>query len=995
MAEFFHLLLLNLPDTIYLLDIPSGKVEFLNSNQFLGYSVAELESTNSILNAIHPKDYELVLANWQQVTSSGLSSTQKPIEYRVKSKAGNWEWIQSRITNVKRDQQGKPTQILVALTIITEQKKNEEELKENWERLEVAQRVAHVGSWEYSVKTDEAIWSKEMFRIFDLNLEEKAPNIAEYAKLIHPQDLCKLRELMAGFIAEGRKDQTLSFDYRIIRPDGTIRYLHSERMVQDVDENEKAKRIVGIEQDITEKKKAEDALKVSKEKLQNILNAMDDGVSLVGLDGKVLDCNEASLKLLGLTREEFIGTNVYDVIVPEDRQLAIDGASKVLETGKVLNQVGVLRKNNSSFCAEISVTAFYDENQKPVMFVGVTRDVTDRKKLEVEIKESEQLYRTLFDNSEDAFMLIEPIFDESGKAYDFRFLKLNSAYQRQTGAKPDDVLGKRASEITPDLELDITILSGDVLKKAIPIHREAFNKYLNRWYDSYYFPYAIDQVGILFRDITERKRAEESLFESEEKYKELVDKLPEMVFEIDMKGCIIFANLRAVELMGYSKDELEHGFDANRLVVAEDAQRSLENMKEMFSTGLRQSNEYFFVKKDGTHFPVLLISVPIVKDNKILGARGIGVDITERKQAQQALTESEERYRQLFSSMTEMVFVAELVHNENGEVEDFIYYDSNPAFLRSMGKAKDQVINKKASELLGKVEDYWLSEFSKIEKTGQAVHREEKSELTGHYYDVYAWMANSKQVGVIFEDITKRITLERQLQDNERLAAIGQTAGMVGHDIRNPLQAIVSELFLARQVMTEATKNAGTNEALESIDLIQEQVDYINKIVSDLQDFARPLKPEYTIVDLSDLVVSVFNTINLPDKITLKVDVKGSMQLKTDATFIKRSITNLVNNAIQAMPDGGALELTVTTLNEHMVITVSDTGKGIPEAVKPNLFKPLMTTKAKGQGLGLAVVKRLVEALNGIVSFESEEGKGTKFIIELPSINIKEQNGLF
>ena len=89
----------------------------------------------------------------------------------------------------------------------------------------------------------------------------------------------------------------------------------------------------------------------------------------------------------------------------------------------------------------------------------------------------------------------------------------------------------------------------------------------------------------------------ESLLESEEKYKQLVDKLPEMVFEIDTKGCLVFANLRAVELMGYSKDEFESNFDANRLVVAEDAQRSFEKMKEMFSTGLRQSNEFVFVKK--------------------------------------------------------------------------------------------------------------------------------------------------------------------------------------------------------------------------------------------------------------------------------------------------------------------------------------------------------------------------------------------------------------
>ena len=245
-----------------------------------------------------------------------------------------------------------------------------------------------------------------------------------------------------------------------------------------------------------------------------------------------------------------------------------------------------------------------------------------------------------------------------------------------------------------------------------------------------------------------------------------------------------------------------------------------------------------------------------------------------------------------------------------------------------------------------------------------------------------------KQLEYKLEEYTKnleKIVEERtkQLQEKERLATIGETAGMVGHDIRNPLQAIVSELFLARQAMAEAV-GLDTKDGLASIDLIQEQVDYISKIVSDLQDYARPLKPEFVEVNVGELLVKVFETIDIPDKVKLKVDVKGTLRLKTDPTFVQRSLTNLVNNALQAMPDGGVLGLTAYKKENSIVIVVSDTGKGIPEDVKPNVFRPLMTTKAKGQGLGLAVVKRLIEGLNGKVSFNSEVDKGTKFTIELP-----------
>jgi len=232
----------------------------------------------------------------------------------------------------------------------------------------------------------------------------------------------------------------------------------------------------------------------------------------------------------------------------------------------------------------------------------------------------------------------------------------------------------------------------------------------------------------------------------------------------------------------------------------------------------------------------------------------------------------------------------------------------------------------------------------------------------------------------------------KELKDKERLAAIGETAGMIGHDIRNPLQAITNELFIARQAMAKyPSEDTEANEGLESIDLIQEQTDYISKIVSDLQDYARPLKPECEKAKLSDLVTSVFQTINIPKKIAVKINIQNVSEIRTDSTFIKRVLTNLTNNALQSMPNGGTLTLAAYKKETATVITVSDTGKGIPEDVKPRIFTPLVTTKAKGQGLGLAVVKRLVEALNGNVTFESEEGKGTKFVITLPDSTVNSQ----
>ncbi len=222
-----------------------------------------------------------------------------------------------------------------------------------------------------------------------------------------------------------------------------------------------------------------------------------------------------------------------------------------------------------------------------------------------------------------------------------------------------------------------------------------------------------------------------------------------------------------------------------------------------------------------------------------------------------------------------------------------------------------------------------------------------------------------------------------QLKDAERMAAIGQTAGMVGHDIRNPLQAITSDMYL----ITEETKSMKEGESkqaiLESIESVNENITYIDKIVSDLQDYTRPLKPNLQVINLSELIQSTILAINIPNRIELITKLKENSAIKTDTAYLRRILTNLITNAVQAMPNEGKLTVKINRKKDKTAISIQDTGLGIPENVKTKMFTPLFTTKSKGQGLGLAVVKRLVEALNGKIHFESQVNKGTKFTVEL------------
>jgi signal transduction histidine kinase len=250
----------------------------------------------------------------------------------------------------------------------------------------------------------------------------------------------------------------------------------------------------------------------------------------------------------------------------------------------------------------------------------------------------------------------------------------------------------------------------------------------------------------------------------------------------------------------------------------------------------------------------------------------------------------------------------------------------------------------------------------------------------------------NKRIAQLSSDVRGLETKVREADDRskaaEHMAVIGQTAAMVGHDIRNPLQAIVGELFLEKQEVDSLLDSPIKKNLIDSIKAIEDNVFYINKIVSDLQDFAKPLKAAAEeAVDINVVIADVLSIVPIPGNIQVWIHVESGFPIiYTSYQTLKRALINLVQNAIQAMPNGGKVAILANIKANKAEVIVQDTGGGIPEDVKPNLFKPLFTTKSKGQGLGLAVVKRLVEAQGGTVRFESENGDGARFIVELPAV---------
>ena len=386
--------------------------------------------------------------------------------------------------------------------------------------------------------------------------------------------------------------------------------------------------------------------------------------------------------------------------------------------------------------------------------------------------------------------------------------------------------------------------------------------------------------------VAEHKKVERPLRENEERFRELADLLPQIVFKIQANGKIEFLNREGLRCLGYTQEELQKGLNAFQMFSPADVERARRRARDVMhgqtSEDLRQSmertwrmmsgespeslksameragREFTLLRKDGSMFPAIFHSYPIVRNGLSAGLVGIGVDITERK------------------------------------------------------------------------------------RTGE------------------------------------------QLLKMKHLSTIAETAAMVGHDLRNPLQAMTGTLYAVRRLVA-SEKDEDRKQAAGLLCTLDDQVEYMDRIVSDLQDYARPVRVDRVETNLPDLVKATVSNVKIPENVEVAVNVEdGLSNVRLDPLLFRRVLTNLILNAVQAMPNGGKLTITGLKHQDSLTVRVQDTGVGIVQENLERVFNPFFTTKAQGLGLGLAVCKRLTEAQGGAITVTSQVGEGSTFNFKIP-----------
>jgi len=222
--------------------------------------------------------------------------------------------------------------------------------------------------------------------------------------------------------------------------------------------------------------------------------------------------------------------------------------------------------------------------------------------------------------------------------------------------------------------------------------------------------------------------------------------------------------------------------------------------------------------------------------------------------------------------------------------------------------------------------------------------------------------------------------MQERLFRSERLAAIGELAAMVGHDLRNPLTGIAIATYYLRTKLGKRIDR----KSQEMLKLIEQDIRHSDKIVNDLLEYSRELQLELAVTDAKAVVRDALAQVKRPKKIRVVDSVESHPRIVVDAEKIDRALVNLINNAIDAMPNGGMLRIAGHSSREQLEISISDTGEGMTKETLEKLWSPLFTTKPKGIGLGLPIAKRLVEAHGGSIRVESKPGKGSKFTVTIP-----------
>lgn len=471
----------------------------------------------------------------------------------------------------------------------------------------------------------------------------------------------------------------------------------------------------------------------------------------------------------------------------------------------------------------------------------------------------------------------------------------------------------------------------------------------------------------------------------------------DMIITTDMEGRIVTFNQGAERILGYKGQEVIGTLMIDYYYHKEERSK----LYEIIEHGTMVSNyDIQLVRKDGKVIDISL-SLSLLRDEngKVIGTVGISRDITEWKRTQEQLREYSHKLESMVEKRT-LELETSKSHFEAmlGGIADGIIFADQKNKITFMNTAAEEIFNMKREEWLGKDFRNCHSATSH-DKALQLIQEMQEGKLKSYAVELQSGektifahfspiMHNSEYLGIIFiaRDVTERKRLREELVRSEKLALVGKMSATIAHELRNPLAPIGG---FARLIHKKLENESPLKKYAE---LIIKEIDRLEELLHEYLGFAKEVKPVHQSVNMEQLIdeLLVFYKDTLAAN-NIQVHTRFSSETVTvsiDPSLIKQALINIFNNAIQAMPDGGTLTIESNTKEKsgklYVSVSVGDTGAGIPDDIKKNIFDPFYTTKVHGLGLGLPVARGIVESHGGEIEVKSAKGKGTTFTINLP-----------
>ncbi len=814
--------------------------------------------------------------------------------------------------------------------------------------------------------------------------------------LVHPDDRERVNAAMQR---QDERGEWFAEEYRILRPDGTIGWVWA-RSFPVSDEQGQVNRVVGIAEDITERKQLEYDIGERLKELQclysisRIAERAEIGLNKICQEVVKLlppgwQYPEITCSRIIIDDSAFRTRNYRDTGWRQSADIELHGA----KVGMV--EVGYLEERPA-----IDEGPFLKEERALINAVaGHLATIVERKQGEDELKESEEKYRSLFENMLNGFAYCKILVDENNQPIDFIYLEVNDAFERLTGLRKEDIIGRKVTEAIPgtkESHPELFNIYGKVALTGEPTKFELHFEPLGIWLTISVYSPQKGYFAAVFDNITERKQAEEALRESEEKYRAIFQTTREGIIVSGSDGSVSSVNPAAVAMLGYKSPEKLVGQPAANLYAVPDQRETI--IKAAMERGYTGNVEISLNKKDGMPVYVLAnITVHRDEQGNILRTEGIFADITERKQLEQNLAEEKKRLEVTLRSTGDGVIACDIggkitllnrvAENLTGSTQDEavgkqleeVFHIVNERTRRRIKNPVQTVL--KTGRVVGLINHAVLISRDGTERiiadSGAPIHDEE-----GNLFGVV----------LVFRDITEIRRLEEELQKLNKLESVGTLAGGIAHDFNNLLTGIMGNISLAKRYVEPKSK--AEDRLLEAEKASFRARDLTQQLLTFASGGA-PIKKMVSIAEIiketADFALRGSNTrceFSLPDDL---------WAVEIDEGQMSQVINNLIINADEAMPKGGTIEIGANNIvirrrrnlplaaGNYVEVTVQDHGVGIPQDILDRIFDPYFTTKQKGSGLGLATSFSIIRNHGGYITAESRVAAGTKFHIYLPA----------